>query len=286
MIFELTISGLCAVVLKSDQERPVHPEAVDVVCPEDGMHRPRLAFSPDQFRATKEADLTVDAMGNRIASIDLSGVSLGLAVLPVEPPNFTLGWAPQAPPPHPPASQWMNWVPTLTELGFKGITLEPDGRVPPRASTRLTLCPGELFCRDVVKGKDGKYMIWKFPVTQTKRAVANQIVYRASGIGQVVVTLKNDHGTSKVTSIVQAEDEVLRMSFCNDLAQVKSTYYQSVEALNHLKHLDALTDLINPPFQPPSLVPNSDVRTESPICNQTIHVYPPHVDLDDEGSYR
>src|ERR1043165_6862109 len=115
MIFELTISGLCAVILKSSEEQPVHPEAVDIVCPKDNMHRPRLAFSPDQFRAEKDADLTVDPMGNRVASIDLSCVSLDLMVLPALP-KFTLGWAPPTAQPiaEPPASEWMNWVPTLT----------------------------------------------------------------------------------------------------------------------------------------------------------------------------
>src|SRR5258708_6857638 len=97
MIFELTISGLCLVVLKSDQKMPIHPEAVDVVCPKDDMHRARLCYSPDVIRANypnlvkegyTDPKMTVDTKGRRIASLDLADSFLELAFSDTPYENF------------------------------------------------------------------------------------------------------------------------------------------------------------------------------------------------------
>jgi hypothetical protein len=263
MIFELTISGLCLIVVKATDKRPTHPDSVDIICPRDDMHRPRLSFSPDYFRPPNDsAALAVDTMGTRIASIDLWDTFLKLEVSPYQE-RFTMAWADETP--EPGAEQWMNWVPTLKELGLDDLELGEDGEIPEYASTRLTLPKGEIFCRDIVKDPDtNEYLIWQF--VGASRSIANQVIYRASGIEDVV--LRNEDGNIVMNNIPRRDDDVVRMSFCNDLAEVTRDYYDEVTTLRHLAHLEPLT---GGSFQLPRLVA-SGRRTESPICNQTICV--------------
>jgi hypothetical protein len=274
MIFELTISGLCVVVLKShdNEKMPIHPETVDVVCPKDGMHRARLCYSPNLIRARyAEPEMTVDTTGQRIASLDLADTFLELAFSSSPYENFTVGWGSDDVV-KPPVTEWFNWAPTLTDLGFDGFTIGDPGDLPEGANTRLTLPKGELFCRNIVRDPvTNKLLIWQFPAADDKkRVVANEIVFRASGV--IGVLFKNSDREIVLSGNPQNEDEVVRVSFCNDLSIVAQSYYNAVDSLKHLSHLDALAAVTNPPFKPPTLVPDLGQRTDSPICNITIHV--------------
>jgi hypothetical protein len=270
MIFELTISGLCLVVFTSDEKMPIHPEAVDVVCPKDDMHRARLCYSPNLIRArSAEPEMTVDTMGRRIASLDLADTFLELAFSENPHENFTVGWGPEETE-EPPATEWLNWAPSLWDLGFEGLAMGGPGELPDGANTRLTLPKGELFCRNIARHPvTNELFLWKFPAAGDKqRVVANEIVFRASGV--IEVLFKNRDEEIILSGNPPNEDEVIRVSFCNDLSVVAQSYYDSVDSLKHLSHLAALAPVKTPPFHPPTL--GGGQRTDSPICNITHHV--------------
>jgi len=276
MDFELTISGLSVIVLKATrgETRPVHPIGIDVVCPKDDMHRPRLTYLPELFAPLSdnpEVEMVVDTMGHRIASMDLRDLFLELTFGSNPTQEFAVPWGPERAQ-RPPHEEWLNWVPTLGDLGFEGFRMGSPGQLPDGASTRLTLPKGEIFSRNIVRDSNSSandYAIWQFPAAGDKeRALANEVVFRASGVEDIF--FKNREGVTLLSGSGQS-GSVVRMCICNDLAVVPLDYNRPLDSLIHLEHLAALSPL-RAEFQAPTLVPARNQRTDTPICNQAVHV--------------
>lgn len=282
MNFELTISGLCLIVVKAREGRWENPDEVEVLCVgahrdhdhEHGhhhqaqpVHRPRLSYLPEFAVATVEPDLFVDPAGVRIASLDLEGKDVVLETQGSSHTEFSLQWGPTESV-EPPEEGWMNWVPTLEDLGFDPFDLGDGNGLPPGAATRFILPKGELASRNVVRDVSSKNFIqWEFMrregsrETRTLRALANEVVYKAGGISSVSVRW----GEGSVHSSIS--EGTLRMTLSNDLATVPLNYAQGTPNLEHLRHLQGF-DSRRSRFVAPRIV--DERRTGHPICNQVM----------------
>jgi hypothetical protein len=274
MDFELTISGLCVVSLKSEEPFPTSPDAVDVVCPKDGMHRARLCYDPTLFQVGdlgSDPDLVIDPNGSRFANLDLEGRVLELTLSENPATEFSLSWGPSDAE-APPEEQWMNWTPSLGTLGFETFVVPPSREMPAGARTRLILPKGELQCRSVVRDPDtNKFVLWSFPATRTEllpdgieRALANEIVFRARGR---TLRILNEQGES-ILSATEPK-ATLKMCISNDVSKVPPDFGTDQEALSHLEHLESLAPK-RVDFEAPT--PSGNQRTGRTICNQVINI--------------
>lgn len=268
MNLELTISGQCIIAMKSTsgEDRPEHPDAVDIICPAAPMHCARLSYLPGLIRPQIEPEMVIDNRGQRIASMDLMGrvlrVSFGANPISV----FSVHLEPT---PGPPPFAGMKFVPTLDELGFLPFTM-PASKRPAGASARITLPCGDIYADEIVNDFDtGKPVIWDFPKKPgLKRALANRVVYRSKEAGDLTIS------TADGIKVLEASGAgvTLQMSLSNDDCVVPIDYNDPVVALRDLEHLR----VIAPPngvFQPPTIA--EDQRTGRPICNQVIFSYKP-----------
>jgi len=277
MSIELTITGLCVLVFKSKQDRPTQPDAVEVLCVDAAHHRPRLSYLPDlaltDFRGTEQQvgsllpDLVVDHQGQKLAELDLRGKVVTLE-LGSPPAKFSMTWGPEKQfPPSTGDEAWMNWVPSVQELGIQGIRLGKAGALPRRgASARLLLPPGDLKARKVIKDPDKKnYLLWKFPATEDKksktpallRAVANEVVYSAYDIKTATFSWDNQ-------AISFDHKGTLQVALSIDMDKVPEDYNIGI---TELSHLTSLANLANPPAQVKVPVLQGSGRTGHPICN-------------------
>jgi hypothetical protein len=262
MNFELTISGLCVIVLKSKDDKPENPAEVEVLCPDAHGHKPRLSYRPEGVITEVEPDLFIDPQGGRIASLDLTGKVLSLDLGTNPHTKFSLDWG-TGTGKVPPEEKWMRWVPSDQDLGLKGIRLAKPGTLPKGASARLALQPGNIEARAVVRTSDTKdYILWNFPAKNFERALANEVVYSARGVQHVKVLW----GTE---SLFVSRTGTLEMAISNDLAIVPKNYNEGVKKLEHLSHVEVLAE---PPAKVNIPIIVEVERTGRPICNQLIFV--------------
>lgn len=268
---ELTISGLVVVAVKSKDPRPTQAEAVDVICPNAHMHRPRLTFKPlDLMRGKHHVDLELDLdhTGRHLAALDLRAHCLRLEVIGGAASAPTMSWGEEKERPADPSEEkLMNWLPALSEIGFPDFTIPGPGQLPIGASARLTLPKGEVVCANVVKNRDKGYIRYKFPLAakETIRAVANDVIFRASGVEELLI--KDHQGHKLLTSPGPADKSgTLQMCISNDLAMVAEDYGSGFDALKHLEHLGVLGPVHKHGFEPPKAVAD-DGRTGDPICD-------------------
>ncbi|HTG33183.1 MAG TPA: hypothetical protein VLB76_09650 [Thermoanaerobaculia bacterium] len=297
---ELTISGLCVIVLKSPNDRPPTPTAVDIVCIAAYGHRSRLSYPPEFVSADGEVEpeLCVDSTGQRIAVLDIRDRVLSLQARP-NAAEFSLEWGDttKKTPPYDVDERWMQWIPSIADLGLTGIRLKEDdahehlhhihgkrrhSRKASRntaqkysqgvqddnillargMSSRMSLPPGRLFARNILKDEDDEYFVWGFPGSGAQRALANEIVYRAEGLEQLLVSWDD-----KQLSYDRESDLYLCVS--NDMEIVPSSYSDGDTELHHMAFLENLADPLMP-VQIPKVVDTR--RTGRPICNQVYFV--------------
>src|SRR5947199_207663 len=137
MNFELTISGLNVIAIKSHEKRPKHPDAVDVISPSACMHRSRLSYRPEYCTADAyfKPELVVSPDGQRIAFADCNGGHYKITFRnDLYERKFDLKWSP-ANYNEPLTDELMDWLPSLDELGFKPFKVS-DG-VPYGAASRF-----------------------------------------------------------------------------------------------------------------------------------------------------
>lgn len=271
--FELTISGLWVLVISSSEARPTAPDAVDIIIPAVTMpmhrHFARLSYDFNQFDVPViDQNLIIDSTGSRFTSLTLDDAILNFEFQNNPYDAFALQWGPEDAV-TPPFEGWMNWIPTLEDIGFEPLELTGSGK-PEGASVRITLPKGELACRNLPRDKKtSSYLVWDFPATESKtgemvsKSVANELVYRAVNVGPL--TISDDSGNA-VLKATQAKGTV-KMCISNDLAKLTRNTPRETTALTHLSHLDVLG--IGGEFQAPVL--SGDQRTGlGPICNGVI----------------
>ena len=274
MNFELTISGLNIIVLKSAEDRPTKPDAVDIICPAADMHRPRISYAPEEWNPARQfyPELVVGRSGERIGTEDCRDHYYEIAfVSDLYTRKFNLKWAP--PPYHeePLTEEYMDWLPSLDDLGFMG--LEVGTGIPDKAAARFSLPPGDVMCREMTRDHStNETLLWNFPSAhdQTGRicALANLIVYRATDI-QAMMIIRD----RKMILTSFPNTGTLRMCLSNDMANVPYDYNSPQKSLEHLGHLSYIVDE-KYPFVAPFIHEggNGGQRTGHPICNGVIFV--------------
>jgi len=282
--FELTISGLCVVVLKADDDRPTHPSAVDLllvrgVSPDGAVHKPRLSFWPSQDVTHNNPftrRLEVNPRGRKHASIDIEG-----RVVRIEHKgggeDFQISWAQdpemEVPPDVPGAEELFDWVPHSRDLGLLGIHLpQNETDLPTGSAARLILPPGDLLAQEVVR-EGGEPVRWKFPATGKERAIANQILYRAKGVRRVSCRFDSPAQTAageapQELTFLGGENVPVEIGVTNDVGELSPNYNGFQQTIVHLESLNGIST--KGTVQPPSAVlgPAGGGRTARPICNQ------------------
>lgn len=287
MDFELNISGLCVLVLRGNgNPRPTTPSSVDVLCvgPHQGhhhghdhmgqpMHSPRLSYLPGDLLAADGvvADLVIDQTGRRIASLDLTGKVLGLDLGGNPHAEISVSWGPvnSILPANATEEAWLNWVPSIQDLGFtSGLQLGGPGAPVAGAGAVLSLPNGILSARNIVRMVQPPDIIeWQFPAAGgIRRAIANDVVFRANGVEDVVVLVD---GSEALTS--SSSGGLLQMSISNDLAVVGPDFPQGSMSLDHLSDIAALPLAPGRPQFSAPRVPSAQ-RTGHPICNQALFI--------------
>lgn len=270
MDFELTISGLCLIVLNSQDDRPKNPDKIEVLCVGASEHRPRMSYLPAEVHPISvEPSLVVDPLGVQSASLDIAGKSLALDFGTNPTEGFSLKWAEQNGNGNAPLDEsLMDWVPTAAELGFDELNVGDPGTIPPGVLARLSLPPGKLMSRKVVRNPvSGSYFVWEFPAKPgLERALANEVVYRAEEVEDLNLT------ASDGTVLLEADKSsgTLYMSISNDLNLVHSNFRLGVDTLDHLSDLQNLAASPNT-FGPPRIARVTQ-RTGHPICNQVLYL--------------
>jgi hypothetical protein len=273
MDFELTISGLCVIILDSQEEKPEHPAGVEVLCVGACAHQPRLSYLPSEVSPAEKLEeelkpaLMVDPMGVRSASLDISEKALMLEFKNQNPEDgFFLKWGQQGSN-APLDESLMDWVPTSEDLGFEKLNVGTTGMIPGGARARLSLPPGKLMSRNVVRNPvSNSYFVWKFPQGKVgDHALANEVVYRAEGVEDLRITQSD----GQVLLEANKSKGTLYMSISNDLSVVPPDYNDGSEALDHLSHLQGLASS-SKVFVAPTVV--SPQRTGHPICNQVLYL--------------
>ena len=289
--FELIISGLILTALKSTDARPVNPTAVDLIIPDDNMHRTRLNYMPLDFHPAQNADMDIDTAGARIASLALGKSFVEFVVSPSTQNAasvYTVKWGTEMQVPSQPSDEeWMNWVPGLDELGFDDFTIPASPGLPTGARLRIGLPFGQLAAREVVRDHvTGNYLVWEFPATdldarkRLRRGVANDVIFRGSvtdsAAGKGTLIVKQNGVPILSTSGPAQKRTIVQMCLSNDVDIVDLTFGSGSKTLKHLEHFDKLAPVLTGKFstgifQAPH-VPSS-LRTSDPVCNGTRYVY-------------
>jgi hypothetical protein len=280
MRFELVISGLCIVAVKSEDPKPVNPEALDIIVPDACHHKGRLIWAPDdRINPHVKPELISDTTGKRYGSFDLEEQVLTLSTNS-RLGAYTVRWGEEKEQPNDSCEKdWMNWVPKIDTLGFDRIRLPAAGKLPPGASARVTLPFGSVRSQEIVlqqhATRDTDYIRWEFPAMETKadghppikfiRVLANHVVYAVDDITKFRLT--NARGDSIVSAEIHGPD-VVRMCISNDMEKVPIEFNQGLSALDHLMHLDCIT---SGDFQAPQA--ENFRRTGDHICSQVVNVY-------------
>lgn len=274
MNFELTISGLNIIVLKSAEDRPKNPDNVDVICPAADMHRARLSYAPEDCvpARTFEPELVVGRGGERIASEDCRKHRYKVTfVNDIYERKFNLKWSPLEYS-EPLTEEFMDWLPSLDDLGFKGFRV--GSGIPHGAASRFSLPPGDVTCYEITRDPHtNETLLWNFPSAYggdgMTCALANLIVYRATDIQTLQIT--RDRKTILTSTL--PNNGTLRMCLSNDMANVPYDYNDPQESLKHLEHLKCIVKE-KVPFVAPRIVPREKggQRTGHPICNGVVFV--------------
>ena len=268
MNFELTISGLCVIVLKAKEAKPEHPTAVDIIIPQACHHAGRLTYLPSPVKHVRKVQpkLVIDEAAGRIASLDINQAALQLTFGTNPNTKFDVHWGAYGQTPSAPWEETcLEWLPRLEELGFEPFRVGPPGTLPTGASARLTLPPGKLATRQIIKNPDtNQYLRWKFPAVNVRKALANEIIYTVDGADNMNIV-----DSSGAQTLYSKEKGIrpVRMCITNDLEYVPYNYGGSSAALEHLRHVDSMA---SGTFQKPIEV--NDERTGHPICMSVIFV--------------
>jgi hypothetical protein len=277
MDFELTISGLWVLAIKTSERRSTTPDAVDIIIPAVTMaehrHRARLSYDFNQFDVPEiDQELMIGLDGSRFTSLALDNAILNFEFVDNPYTDFALQWGPEEAM-KPPFESWMNWIPSLEEIGFGPLILGSSGK-PNGASVRITLPKGELACRNLPRDADtSEYLVWDFPATDDgsgdmiSRSVANEVVFRTVNVGPL--TISDDSGKA-ILKATQVKKGTVKMCISNDLVALTRDTPRETAALDHLEHLDVLD--IGGEFQAPEL--SESQRTGGgPVCNGVISLY-------------
>jgi hypothetical protein len=272
MNFELTISGLCATVLKSKESKPKHPEAIDIILPKACHHVGRLSYLPTEVTPPDkkygiEPELVVDAVGGRIASFNMDDQALQFSFQTNPHARFDVNWGEDTETPSTPWEEMqLNWLPKLHDLGFGGFTVGAPGTLPHGARARITLPYGALSTREMIrKPVTNQCLRWDFPATGLRRSLANEVVFTADRVDSL--SIKDQRGTEILRSTL-GQTRTLRMCISNDMENVPRDYNNPEPRLDHLRHLDVLAT--SGSFQEPKVVNNE--RTGHPICMGVVFI--------------
>jgi hypothetical protein len=279
MRFELTISGLCVIAMKSKDTadpRPKNPERVDIIVPAAHHHKCRLVWDPQDVLTDIEPTLIVNTQGDTMASLDLDRQGrnpehaiLKLALRSKTDPGFEVSWGPDAKEPAGPSEEtWLNWVPRMEELGFPSFPVPEFGTDAPGVRARISLPFGKIIAADVVTQRgSGKPLLWDF-VAGAQHAVANKVVYVADDIDLY------DFQTERGQSLLRLELEgprVVKMCISNDMEKVPKDFNKGISDLQHLSHVDVLVPADANGFVTPQSVASQ--RTGNRICTQVVNVW-------------
>lgn len=295
---ELTISGLCVIVMKSEEGgKPRRPIEVDVLAPgvsqpAEGdhahhgngkamVHKPRLSFWPlgAQWDDEVPVYLQVHPRGHKQAVLDLAdhvvAIECGLAdrVCRVE-------WTDErTPTPRGKSSErYFDWVPSVQDIGIAEIHTPDDASLlPPGASARLILPAGELYARRMVRDERGEPLVWGFDATGDQKVIANEVVFRTTAIEGVRLSLLDKQGNSRGDVDLETDPgDTLYLDFSNDVEKLPSDYnVNPQETLEHVQYLASMatgSPRIRPPRASGRPHLTGRARTAWPICHQTFYV--------------
>jgi len=278
MKLRLTLSGLCVIVLHSQEDYPKNPDAVEILCVGAHGHTPRLSYWPeDRSSGTLDAALQVDPGARKSVALEIKNQVVTLDVRRNSDPKFNLGWGenPDARKPHNTAAErQMNWVPRTGDLGIEELNRAADPKsLPAGTAARLILPPGDLYAANMVKDREtGKYSLWKFKGDKI-RALANTVIYEATDLTYAQLHCQSGAREESV-SFEWVDGRTVEIGLSNDMEKIGSGYTGRQKNLDHLKHLEALSDQRTQIFIPELCEgPDDGLRTGHPICPLTLHVH-------------
>lgn len=269
MNLELTISGLCVMVMKTTgQAKPKHPTDIDIIIPQACHHASRLSYLPTTTKHSRDVkpNLLIDQTAGKVASLDINQLALEMSFKTNPHTEFDVHWGSGGEMPSSPWEEgWLDWLPRLEELGFDPFAVGPVGTLPKGASARLTLPFGKLAARQIIKKPDtNRYLRWDFPASSVRKALANEIVLTVNGADDMRIL--NSDGATLLRSTLGGI-RPLRMCITNDLELVPYNYGSSPADLEHLEHIGSIA---GGTFQKPKEV--NDDRTGRPICMSVVLV--------------
>lgn len=269
MNFELTITGLCVTVLKANVTKPERPTSIDIIIPKAHHHAARLTYLPGVVPHEKyvHPKLVINELGGRIASLDINQ-ALELSFTDNPNSKFSAHWGSGGETPSAPWQEtWLDWHPRLEELGFEPFVVGPAGTLPDGALARLTLPPGRLAARNIIKKPyENQCLRWKFPAVNVTKALANELVYTMYGSNEMAI---KDRTGNVLLSCSEQGTRPVRMCITHDMEYVPYQYGDSSAVLEHLKHIESVA---GGTFQKPQEVDNE--HTGHPICMSVIFVAP------------
>lgn len=302
---EVTISGLCVIVLTTDknEEKPCRPLAVDVLAVESGeesgedhggqhsgsdsgndghtmIHTPRLSFWPaDANPDWTGADpyLHVGPRGEKQAFYGVTGQIIELKSN-YEDRQCHVSWADDGVhlPIGPNSEKLFDWVPSVESLGIiGGIHVPTDAAdLPKGASARMILPAGELFARSVAVDDEGAPVAWRFPGDDDAiRAIANEVVFRATAIESLDLILSDtETGTRTEIEMLTNPNRTINIGMSNDLEKVTPDFVTSAIAeLHHLTGLNRMAlvegQTVKPPKAEGTVWGLSGKRSGVPLCD-------------------
>jgi hypothetical protein len=278
MRFELTISGLCVIAMQSQDKtanpRPRNPERVDIIVPDARHHKCRLVWDPKDALTKIEPPLIVNTTGDTMASLDLDGrtnpqqAMLKLDLRSKTNPGFEVSWGADAEKPAPSEETWLNWVPTMEELGFPAFPVPAFGTHATGVRARIALPFGKIIAADVVTQRgSGSPLVWNFK-GGSRHVVANKVVFIADDIDKY--DFQNERGESLLGLELQGP-RVVQMCISNDMEKVPKDFNKGIADLSHLSHVDVLVPENVSTFATPTCDPGQ--RTGNRICTQVVNVW-------------
>jgi hypothetical protein len=281
MKFELTISGLCVIAMKtSDKEndpQPKHPQKVDIIVPDAHHHQCRLVWAPEDLtRAFVEPELIVDTVGHRLGSLNMKRRNLRLLFPQNADTGFDVHWGddPDQKAPNMDSDdekKWMNWVPMMESIGFAPVTIPKQRKKVTGARARINLPFGTITAAEIVTrpGVTSVPLLWKF-ADDSVRAVANKVVYTMPDFTEL--DLQDAKGKT-LLRLAGAGNAIIRMCLSNDTKTVPLTFNDGITELTHLSHVSVLEprSAKAQKFKAPQQVDTE--HTGDIICTQVVNVY-------------
>lgn len=294
---ELRISGVCAIVLWADSERPTAPRHVEGLVPQnlDGLHcgaahGPRLSYDPRQEDAREgalESRLHVAPGGNKHGEISLQNRIVSFRISGGE--SFHVAWAGDEMAREPATAEEVavvDWVAPLEDLGVNSIRLPTgDYDLPTGVSSRWKLPAGRLRSGDIVKSRGGYEIKWDFPATGAKRVLAEYAVLTVSEIHDFWIEVfeptsdeKSEAGEGqgageestepigRLNLSPSQEGGPIVVNLSNDLVTIpRPTARAGLESVEHLRLIDSLA--LDGSVEPPTTT--QPIRSGAGICDPT-----------------